>query len=105
MITVELDPRLTLPPVTGMEHKEQPYKTVPDYTFGEVIEVSLGDLESNIGTTNPGAAESGLLPPDNIVILEQTSKMTDTGQTVIDVLIDVLDVPGAAEYEVRMAVG
>lgn len=102
MINVELDPRLPLPPVKGVEYKEETYKTLPSSQTGTEQEISIGDLTPDDTVLNPGP--DTLLPPEQITVISQTSRMTDTGQTVVDVLIEVLDSPGAAEYEVRMAV-
>ena len=102
MINVELDPRLPIPPVKGVEHKEEAYRTLPDQEIGSITEVSFEELD---GVAPPVQEVGSLLPPDGVVVLSQTARMTDTGQIVIDVLLDVSDTPGAVEYEVRMAVG
>ena len=101
MITVELDPRHQLPPVKGVEYASPDYDVVEDYSTVPSIQVSLDELlVGSTGTTSPG-----LRPPESVVVISQTTRMSSSGQTVVDVLLEILDAPGAEEYEVRMAVG
>jgi hypothetical protein len=61
----------------------------------------VDELDDNDYGANDGV---GLLPPDSVTVLSQTTRMSDSGQIVVDVLIDILEVMGAQEYEVRLAV-
>lgn len=47
--------------------------------------------------------EYGLDVPDNVTIISQTLRRSPGGVQVIDVVIDVEDVPGALHYEIRKA--
>jgi hypothetical protein len=101
MITVELDPRLALPPVKGVEHGQTDVQSIPEYDSVSVSEVALDEVLYE----GVQSADGQLPPPQNVVILSQFARISDTGQIVVDVLLDILDVPGAREYEVRVAVG
>lgn len=47
-------------------------------------------------------SSSPLATPDNITVVEQTVRTASNGQTVIDVVVEVPDVPGALNYEFRV---
>lgn len=101
MITVEFDPRLTPPPVRGVDYQKRQDVSFSD-DGGSIYIVDAEDLiEDPIEET----AATDLLPPYDVIIVSQSSRMSDTGQIAIDVLVDVSDMPGAKEYELRMAVG
>lgn len=100
MITVELDPRLSAPPVKGVEYSDKE-EVLFEYDEAETVYVNAGDL---VDTPILDSDAYSLLPPSNIIVLSQTTRMTDTGQAVVDVLIEVVDDNTGVEYEVRMAV-
>lgn len=100
MITVEIDPRLVVPPVTGAEYENRDTEVI-DYSD---VGFDLVDL-AELNTSPSSEGSSGLQPPSGVVVLQQTTRMSSSGQMVIDVLLEVSDAPGAAEYEVRMATG
>lgn len=101
MITVELDPRHALPPVKGVEYGNADYEVQPEYRTLAGDLVPLGVLEGDPGSGNG----TGLRPPEGVVVISQSTRMSDSGQMVIDVVLDIMDMPGATEYEVRMAIG
>lgn len=43
-----------------------------------------------------------LRPPENIRILEQIVRQGVGGKDIVDLIIEVEDVPGATQYEVRV---
>lgn len=49
-----------------------------------------------------GAPLGNISPPTDFWIVSQTGRSVPGGGTVIDVLIHIVDVPGAVEYEVRI---
>lgn len=46
--------------------------------------------------------QTGLVPPNFVNVVSQTLRFSANGQQVVDVLIDVEDVPGATDYGVRL---
>lgn len=83
------DPRLELPPVVGARYDD-------DYIANDVI---AGHGEAVVVSPLP----SGLLPPGSITVLEQVVRQGAGGKDVVDLVIEVEDMPGATEYEVRVS--
>lgn len=88
MASKNLDPRLELPPIAGLEYddKEIEYRIPHD---------------PDISFTMPPISV-GLLPPSNVQIIEQRIRRGQGGKDVVDLIIEVEDMPGATEYEVRV---
>lgn len=84
------DPRLDLPPVAGIEYDE-------DYIGADVV----GGPSDEPVIISP--INDGLLPPDSITILDQVIRRGAGGKDVVDLIIEVQDMPGATEYEVRVS--
>lgn len=101
MSTIEIDPRLIAPPVTGVEYEE---KQDISYEYSGAGS-ELVDLATIVDAPVAENTSSSLQPPHSVVLVKQTARVSDSGQIVVDVLLEVEEVPGAAEYEVRMAVG
>lgn len=81
-----IDPRLEMPPVIDLEYGEDEIEYVPQ---ANEVEITVPPL-------------TGLLPPDNISIISQTLRRGRGGKDVVDLVIEVEDVKGATEYEVRV---
>lgn len=81
-----IDPRLEMPPVVEFEYGEDDIDYIP--------------LDSEVQITVPPL--TGLMPPNNIEIVEQRLRRNKGGKDVVDLIIEVEDVPGADEYEVRV---
>lgn len=69
-------------------------------------------IDSGVGVVVPniqGNKQSGLAqavayqPPTNVSVLSQTVKILPDGSYIVDVLLDVTDVPGITEYDVRVS--
>ena len=97
---VVLDPNFFLPPgVTGMRLEtleERGRKSPAGLNQGgdEVI-----DQEFNFD--NPDL-DTSLRPPSWIKVISQTVRKGPTGIQVVDVVIEVEDVPGVDDYQVRV---
>lgn len=99
-MTEQLDPRFSLPRVAGFEYAPADY--VSDYTEPEgtadllVVDGVTEDVPTSVPT-----ATGALIPPDYVVVLSQTTRVT-SGGTVVDVIIEVADPPGATSYNVKL---
>lgn len=63
---------------------------------GVVVPNILGNQQTTLVQT------FGSQPPANITVISQTVKIFPDGSHKVDVLIDVTDVPGISEYDVRL---
>lgn len=87
MASNNIDPRLEMPPVVGLEYEEREIDYIP--------------VEPDISFTMPPIS-LGLLPPNNVTVVEQRIRRGTGGKDVVDLIIEVEDMPGATEYEVRV---
>jgi hypothetical protein len=98
---VVLDPNFFLPPgVTGMrlETLEERGRQSP----GSIIAGSDGEvIDQELEFENPDI-DSSLRPPSWIKVISQTVRKGPTGIQVVDVVIEVEDVPGVDDYQVRI---
>lgn len=81
-----IDPRLEMPPVVELEYGDDEIDYIPQ--AGEV-QITVPPL-------------TGLLPPNNITVISQRLRRNRGGKDVVDLIIEVEDMPGATEYEVRV---
>lgn len=95
-----IDPNFFLPPgVIDMRYStEQDVSSEDDYTSDEEVDVTVVE----VGVTDNSQADT-LTPPDNITIISQTVKISPDGHEVVDVVLEVDDIPGVTSYEVRLA--
>jgi hypothetical protein len=105
---VTLDPRLFVPgDVIDMSVKSPEIDPdnpidVPTEATGEEGDV-IADAE---GADNISNLENFTLPaPNSIVVAEQTIRFGPDGRAVVDVVIEVEDVPGISNYDVRTTKG
>ena len=54
---------------------------------------------------DPTVLIGGLDAPRYLTIISQTARITSDGKTLIDVVLEVEDVPGATHYEIRVTKG
>lgn len=100
-----IDPRLPAIPALDVAYEER------DVDYPEIQEVFVVENEGTeteyvYEDVDPFILESDslLLPPSSITVLSQTVKVTSAGTTSVDVVIEIEDVAGAAEYERRDSV-
>jgi len=91
MVTKKIDPRVYMPPVEGYEYQED--------ALASEVEATTSDETLYLD----GAGAIGLQPPENITIVEQIVRKASDGRSLVDLVIEVEDMPGATEYEVRTA--
>lgn len=84
----KIDPKIYMPPVAGYEYKES-------FTDGG------GEGSSAPHVELPNSTPEGLQPPQNVRVVEQVYRRDAAGKTVVDLIIEVEDMPGATEYEIR----
>lgn len=106
---IEIDPNFFLPPnVVDMRYvdlEEADSNTMRD-SEGEVVgasydEVSNAEFEA-IPTGSQDSSETMLPTPDSVSLVSQEVRVTADGKIVVDVVLDVADISGAVNYEVRM---
>ena len=66
-----------------------------DVDTTEDLTVGVADVEL------PEAITSPLQVPDTVTIVSQTIRMSPDGRQLVDVVIEILDVPEATVYDVR----
>jgi hypothetical protein len=105
---VTVDPRLFVPEgVIDMSVKSPEIDPdnpvdVPDIDEG----VAPGEIISDAGADNISNLEDFTLPtPNSVTVVEQTMRFGPDGRAVVDVVIEVEDVPGISNYDVRTTKG
>lgn len=93
MATKKVDPRIFLPIVEGYEYQER--------TPVEGRESDAGPVEELELPISPGV---GLQPPETVQIVDQVFRKGKDGRVVVDIVLEVQDVVGATEYEVRTSI-
>lgn len=109
-----LDPNFFLPPgVVDLRYINE--EDVSDSMNDVSVDPSAGDTLDEIGGAVIDVGDGEVLPtdgqpttnylqaPSTMSIVSQTVKVAPDGRFVVDVVIDVEDVPGAANYEVRLS--
>lgn len=104
-----VDPRLFLPPdVIDMSFKsieidpDNPISTPDldepgDETTGDGVVYDTFDTTEGVGTNN-----DTLPTPQSLSIVQQTIKFAPDGRAYVDVIVEVEDVPGITNYELRI---
>lgn len=90
MTNKEIDPRFYVPPVADFEYKD---------TSGNTSEGAAAPTDLTI----PVTPTTGLQPPETVTVIEQITRKGADGRSVVDLVVEVQDMPGATEYEVRVA--
>jgi hypothetical protein len=106
---IEIDPNFFLPPdVVDMRYKEPDEENdsalVRDESTGEVVsvdydEVGVSDID---GSESGGSDSDALFPPDYVTVVSQEVRVTGDGKFVVDVILDVEDIQGVIQYDVRL---
>lgn len=91
MADKKIDPRLYIPLVEGYTYADPILDAQPTDASSDEIEVTL-----------PGV-DDGLQPPTDIMVVDQIFRKGADGRIVVDLVLEVEDMSGAAEYEVRVA--
>ena len=109
---IEIDPNFFLPPnVVDMRYVNQEdanldSATTRDSDTGEVVNYDYDDLsyseDAGDGTDPVGSAPIVVAPPDAVTVVSQQVRQTADGKFVVDVILEVDDVPGAVNYDVRL---
>lgn len=89
MADKKIDPRLYIPLVEG-------------YSYDDPI-LELNSVEGVQVVEPPVEIDEGLQPPSSIYVVDQIYRKGADGRVVVDLVLEVEDMPGAQEYEVRVA--
>lgn len=87
MANKKIDPRIYLPPI--------------DHEYREEF-TQAGDYDG-LASDEAQTITAGLYPPENIFVVDQIARKGADGRTVVDLVLEVEDMPGASEYEVRVS--
>lgn len=98
-MTTKIDPRFARPPVIGVEYDERNDIDNSESSTEDTFQDGSGEIV--IVTEDATAPTVGLEPPSNVTVVSQTVKVNAGGQTTVDIVFNIPDVPGAAEYEHR----
>lgn len=98
------DKKSTSAPLEGVEDIVNP---AGQDMYAVSDEVSADDYSAESYDTDPTAVfqegyEDGLYPPDIIGVVSQVVRQTSAGNQVVDVVIEVEDMPNALNYELRV---
>ena len=109
---VTVDPNFSLPPgVADFQYINPDDSTDPalerSETTGEVIafeydEIWLGDDSESNDDGDSNNPSTQLLPPDYVTVVSQIMRQTSDGRYVVDVILDVEDIPGVTGFEVGL---
>jgi hypothetical protein len=104
---VTVDPRLFVPEgVIDMNAKSP--EIDPDNPVDVPVELidEVGEIISDAPADNISNLEDFTLPtPNSVTVVEQTMRFGPDGRAVVDVVIEVEDVPGISNYDVRTTKG
>lgn len=96
----ELDPMFFIPEgVEELVYNDEFETTEPSE---EEVEVSYSDYSDEYDVEDDNNYYEGPATPEIIGVVSQTIRRLPSGQQVVDVVIEVSDVAGAENYEVRV---
>jgi hypothetical protein len=109
---IEIDPNFFLPPTVvdmryrNLEDASDSTTTRSDQT-GEVVnvdydEVSYSELERDTDPFENESVSTIISPPDYVTVVSQQVRVASDGKFVVDIILDVEDVPDAIQYDVRL---
>lgn len=101
--TTYIDPSFPMP--EGMDPEVWTQAAIIDDTDDSVndAELETGDIPSDQTIVDDGGDDDDtLMVPNDLIIISQALRRTPEGTTVVDVVVDVTDVPGANKYEFRL---
>jgi len=95
-----IDPRLPNLPATGVSYDDSQITSegIPELLEVLDTDAALTDFVFEDSVTTGGYQ---LDPPSSITVVSQTVKVGAAGTQTVDIVIDILDVVGASEYERR----
>lgn len=92
MADKKIDPRLYIPLVEGYDYDDP-------FLERESAEGGTSDGEE----INLSEVNAGLQPPGSVMVVDQIFRKGADGKILVDLVLEVEDMPGATEYEVRLA--
>lgn len=107
---VTVDPNFSLPPGVADLGYTNPDDNADSSLerssqSGQVVTVEYDEFqqgEDGEGFGDQSGLGSGLLPPDYVNVVSQVMRQTTDGRYVVDVILDVEDVPGVTGFEVGL---
>jgi hypothetical protein len=103
-IWTELDPNLDLPPdLKNIKFISNPDNNIEMGDATADIDIQSETLDDDDSLTDDEAMVDVLEPPGSFQIISQTIRTGLDGSQVVDVVVEVEDVPGAVSYNVRVS--
>lgn len=102
---IKIDPNFSLPPNiinTELLNPDNAVRSESRGDDGEVVTVIYDDTTPPDDTGGDDGASDTLSAPVNVTVVEQQVRALSGGSYAVDIIIDVEDVEGADEYEVRL---
>jgi hypothetical protein len=93
------DPRLPLPPIEDAKYADI---RLTGAGGSEAPETLTPPPPSNLPIPGTDPSTSGLRPPDSVTIVAQKVRTALDGTQLIDLVLEIGEVPGATDYEVRV---
>lgn len=111
---IALDPNFFLPPnVVDMRYVDPDVESDSATTRadnGEVVNVDYDEVDFSELSSQPdddgagqGSAPFLIQPPDSLSVISQQVRVTSDGRFVVDVILEVEDIAGVVQYDVRVA--
>lgn len=75
-----------------------------DFSLNEVESDEFGDVDSDVTIIDDGDASSDDAPMtiDNLTVISQVLRRANDGSQVVDLVVEVDDIPGITKYEFRV---
>lgn len=109
---IEIDPNFFLPP-TVVDMRYRNLEDAGDSTTtrsadtGEIVnvdydEIEFSELDSDNDPFENDTVSTFLSPPDYVNIVSQQVRVASDGKFVVDIILDVEDIPNVVQYDVRL---
>jgi len=102
---IKIDPNFTLPPNiinTEFINPDDVVRSESRGDDGEIVTVSYDENSQPDEPLGDSDVADTLYPPSTVTVIEQQVRALSGGNYAVDVIIEVEDVAGAEEYEVRL---
>ncbi len=98
----EFDPNIFLPEELKDAVMAEPVSDSEIIDQNAVIDIQFETLDDIDSSLDEESVNDDIEAPDEITIISQTTRTAPDGRQVVDVVIDVSDVEGAMNYDVRI---
>lgn len=96
----EIDQNFAIP--DGLKDTFESNPVVDEYATDSDIDIQFETLQDESSELDSEQISGDVEPPETIEIITQEVRTAPDGRQVIDIIIEVEDVPGAVKYDVRI---